>query len=341
LPNRTSQTSATAVSAVLSALRSGDDFLVAGHANPDGDAIGSTVAMGWLLRSLGKRFALYNASGMPEMFSWLELPGPLHSSLDGIPFTPRLAVILDSGNLRRAGGEIEALAPRLELVVNIDHHMDNPDYGGVNWVDRHFASVGEMIALLSSALGLPLSGPLGEAIYLTLVADTGYFRYDNTRPETMELGAELIRQGLNPGAFSAKYVNQWSLGRLQLWSEVLGQAKLFCNGQLGMLRITREILERTGTSIYDCDGLVDYVRRLRTVLVAAILREEPDGRTKISLRSTGNVNVQSMAARFGGGGHFNAAGASFDGDLDQAEAAVTELACQALQPHIQGSGHGS
>lgn len=321
-----------AISRVIEALRDNDRFVVAAHASPDGDAMGSTAAMGWILRAMGKDFRLYNVSGLPDIFDWLEFPGPVSDSLDFADgFKPSAAIILDSGNLARVGDALAALAPSLDAVVDIDHHMDNPGYGTVNWVNKGYAAVGEMIAELAKVLDLPLTGPLGEAVYLALVADTGYFRYDNTRPETMELGASIIRQGLNPGLFSARYVNQWKLGRLHLWAEVLGQTRLFCDGRAGLLPIPLDARRRTGTTDNDCDGLVDYVRRLKGVQIAGILREDAPGVVKFSLRSSGNVNVQPIAASFGGGGHRNASGAIFNGTLEEAHAALLKAVCLALR----------
>ncbi len=296
-------------------LQTGDDFLIVSHENPDGDAFGSLAAMGFMLHMLGKNLRLYNKSGRPDQFDWLTIPGPVHDSLDSLNgFTPQWVIIMDCGDLQRIGSELAEAAESLQI-INIDHHLGNLLFGGVNWVDSVYSAVGEMLAELARELGLPLTGPLGEAIYLTIVTDTGYFSYGNTRPETLELAAELVRQGLNPGDFGAKLENQWTMGRLQLWAHVFQSVELFCNGQVAFMYIPEEILQRTSTTAADCDGLVNYGRRIKTTQVAVILREDEPGKIKFSMRSVSDVNVQKVAAALGGGGHRNASGGTLAGSL--------------------------
>lgn len=309
-----------------------DDFVVAAHATPDGDALGSTCALGWILTGLGKNFRLYNASGIPDMFDWLACPAPVCTSLGQVHadgFTPKRWIILDCGARHRLGLELaEALDPG--LVVNIDHHLGNDGYGAVNWVDTSFPAVGEMIAALAKDLGQPLSGPLGEAVYLAIASDTGNFTYGNTRAETMELAASIVRQGLSVGAFNAKYMKHWSMNRLKLWSEALAGAELHCGGAVGVVRVTSEQLARTSTSSYDLEGLVNFIRRVKGVRVAAMLRQDNATKVKFSLRSDGDDDVQRVAAGLGGGGHRNAAAGFVQGDLDQAGERLVRAITQEL-----------
>jgi phosphoesterase RecJ-like protein len=314
----------------LDVLRGEDDFLVVSHYNPDGDALGSMAAMGHVLRALGKRYALYNVSGVHQAFSWLDMSAPVQTALplaDG--FVPRWTIVLDSGDTARVGAEMAA-ALRPEATLNIDHHLKNPLYGTVNWVDTRMSSVGEMVALVALALGLELSGPLGEAVYLAIVSDTGSFSYGSTSHRAMALGAEIIRLGLDPSAFTDKFQNNWSHGRLKLFSEALHKAVFHCHGKVGVIRVTREMFARTGTTPFDTDGMVNYLRRVRDVLVAVIMREEGDGTVKFSLRSKGTTNVQAAAGHLGGGGHRNAAGGIIPGTLDQTERVLITTVCTHL-----------
>lgn len=311
-------------------LETEDDFLVAGHDHPDGDAIGASVAISYILKALGKRFWLYNESGLPDHFNWVKLPGPMHSSLANLGHTPRWFVILDCGDPFRMGKELlKAVQPA--NIINIDHHTGNPMFGRVNWVDPEQAAVGEMAARLAMTMNVPLSGGLGEAVYLSLVADTGQFCHGNTRPETLELAAHIVRQGLNPGEFTGKYQNQWTLNRFKLWSEVLHAATLRHNDLIGVLRIPLDLLNETGTSSYDCDGLVEFVRRIKTVRVAMSLREEKPNFVKFSLRSQGADDVQKVALQFSGGGHRNAAGGNIVGALQEAQDQLVAAVVEALQ----------
>ena len=285
--------------------RAEDDFLVAAHASPDGDAIGSTVAVGFILKVLGKRFSLYNASGVPSTLDWLPLPSPV---LTELPETmPAWTIVVDCGDGARVGS---ALAARLgeTRVVNIDHHLGNPGFGEVDWVDVSQPAVGCMVAELARSLGVDLTGPLAEAVYLAVATDTGFFQFGNTTPECLELAADLIRGGLDAGSVSANIRNQLTLPRIQLWSEVMATIQVHFDGAAATVRVTQEMLERTGTTPKDTEGIINFVSRLKGVRFVGILREDGPMLVKFSLRSQGTDDVQKIAAAFGGGGHRNASG---------------------------------
>jgi len=298
-------------------LREHDDIAVLSHENPDGDAVGSAAALGHILARLGKRFVLANASPLPGQFSWMDLPGPWTTAM---PAVYGYAVALDCGDGPRLGALEKAVDPTRLCVI--DHHLGNPGFGAVNWVDTAASSTGEMVAALADELGVPLDGGLGECLYVAMVTDTGDFSFGSTRPETLELAARILRAGLNLGQTNARLKNQWSLSRIRLWSEVMGGMTLHSGGSIGSIAISRETMARTGTSVEDCDGLVNWVLRVRGVRAAVAVRELPDGRVKFSLRSVGDVDVQRVAASFGGGGHKNASGGSVDGPLAAAEATL-------------------
>ncbi|MHC1701076.1 MAG: bifunctional oligoribonuclease/PAP phosphatase NrnA [Humidesulfovibrio sp.] len=308
-------------------IRRTDSFLVSSHANPDGDAIGSTVALGHILAHLGKEFYLYNRSGLPRQFDWLPLPGPIHTSLVGVE--ANWIFVLDCGTQNRVGEELYRIMGS-RPIANVDHHLGNPMFGQFNWVDVSYPAVGAMIADLADEFGIPLTGPLAEAVYIGLVTDTGFFTFDNTTPEVLELAARLIRLGLNPGAVNAKIRNQWGVNRFRLWGESFATTELFYGGQVAVAFVTQGMMERTGTSAADCEEIVNFLRRLRGSRAAVILREEPDGTYKFSLRSTGPDNVQAVAAQFGGGGHRNAAGGTISDDILSAKVRLIEALGESL-----------
>ncbi len=299
---------------IASILRERDDFLILSHENPDGDAVGSAAAMGHILTRLGKRFALANASELPSQFAWMDIPGEWTRNPGA---DHGFALALDCGDADRLGPLKSVIDP--DRLCVIDHHLENPGFGIVNWVDTTASSTGEMVAALAGELGLPLTGGLGQCLYVAMVTDTGDFTYGSTRPETLELAARILRAGLDVGATNARLKNQWTHARIRLWSEVMAGMRLFFDGAAGVIRISKDIMGRTGTSVEDCDGLVNWVLRVRGTRVAVALRELPDGRVKFSLRSTGGDDVQKVAASFGGGGHKNASGGSLPGPLDAAE----------------------
>ncbi|CCO23974.1 DHH family phosphoesterase [Maridesulfovibrio hydrothermalis] len=286
-------------------LKEENDFLVAAHFNPDGDALGSTAALGYILESLGKRFRLYNQSGMPETMKWFSTPSPIQTEI------PKgfegWYIILDCGDAPRMGEPLmNAMDP--EKSINIDHHMGNSDFAAVNWVDTNRPAVGEMITLIARELNISLAGKLGEAIYLSIATDTGFFTYGNTKPETLEIIADILRHGLKLEEFVPKIRNQWTMKRINLWTVALSKIELHHNGQTAMIFIPQEMMDETDAVGPDCEGLVSFILRIRDVRVAVLIREDSPLRYKFSLRSEANVDVQSIASLFCGGGHRNASG---------------------------------
>ena len=205
-----------------------------------------------------------------------------------------------------------------KTVVNIDHHLDNPMFGSINWVDQRVSSTGEMVGMLARELNVPLAGLLGEYVYLSLISDTGDFCFSNTRPETLEMAAEILRLGLLPGPFHEQRQSTGTINQLRMRGTVTQQATLHSHGRISLISFTRELFRQTGTGPEDTEGLVNRVLYLRGVQAAIATREEDNGSIKFSLRSKGDVNVQAVAARFGGGGHRNAAGGTLDMSVDEA-----------------------
>lgn len=303
-------------SRILDIIRENGKFLILSHANPDGDAVGSMFALGCILRSLGKEVLLCNASGLPQRYSWLAAADM--EVLTEVPHTNHdWAIALDCGDAPRLGSGIESVLD-FRSSVNIDHHQGNTRFGAVNWVETR-SSVGEMIALLARDLGLPPSGALGEALYLALVTDSGFFTYSNTTAETLRVAADILEQDLDLDRFNANLLRQWSPGTVKLHGLVLDKAHLALNGRVGVVTVDRDMLEQSGGSWEDTDGLVDYMRRVRGVQVSLCLKEEEPGRIKMSLRSWGEVDVQRIASGLGGGGHANAAGGVLHTGLGEAE----------------------
>jgi len=296
-------------------IRNEDNFLVVSHYNPDGDAIGSTCAMGHILQYLGKKFTLYNISGVPHRYDFVGKPAPVTSTL---PATlPKWTIVLDCGALDRIG---EDLLARLDetTIIDIDHHLGNGDYGRFNWVDVRQPAVGSMMAVLATHLGVPIIDGLAECIYLAIATDTGFFTYGSTTPESLELAAQMLRHGLDMPRMNKMITKQWTEARMRLWTEVMASVELYADKQIAIGVITQEMFERTGTTSEDTESIINFISRLKTVRVSVILREEAHESYKFSLRSYGNDNVQQMAVRFGGGGHKNASGGTLEASLKNA-----------------------
>ncbi len=303
-------------SAVLEILRKNERFLLVSHASPDGDAVGSLLGLACILRSLGKKVSVCNESGLPQSFAWLAAAAE-HEVLTGVPEAGYdWAIALDCGDASRMGETFaSALDPR--FCVNIDHHQSNTLFAAVNWVEAR-SSVGEMIALLARDLGIQPSGALGEALYTAFVTDSGFFTYSNTTAETLRLAADILEHGLDLDRFNANLLRQWSPGTVRLHGLVLHNASLELDGRVGLVSVDGDMVERCGASWEDTDSLVDYMRRVRGVLVSVCLKEKEPGRVKLSMRSWGEVDVGRIASDLGGGGHANAAGGLLHADLRQA-----------------------
>lgn len=313
---------------ISSLIRENDDFLVASHYNPDGDAIGSICALGHILAVLGKRFTLYNQSGMPERYTFADQPGPITAKL---PTTlPPWTIVLDCGATDRMGDE---LMDRLSetSVINIDHHLGNNGFGQINWVDPAQPAAGSMVAALAQELNIPVTGPLAENIYLAISTDTGFFTYGNTTPESLELTAQMLRDGLDVARMNRLITKQWSEERMRLWTETMDNVELHLDKQVATTAVTKAMFARTGTTAADTENIINFVRRLKPVRVAVILREEGPNLYKFSLRSYGDDNVQQIAARFGGGGHCNAAGGTIAASLAEARDRLVSAIGESLE----------
>ncbi len=309
---------------IMEAVCAADRILVAAHASPDGDAIGSSAGLVWLLRSLGKEAVLFNASGIPDYLKWMPIPGPVVRYLSEMPFKPNLVVSLDCGDAWRLGNELSEALPRYPS-INIDHHPGNPAFGSVdNWIDPGMAATGQMVALLADAAGKPLAGELAACLYVSIVTDTGSFSHGNTSADVLLLASRLIRGGLDAACIRDALDNQWSLCKTRLWGQLMQRIRLECGGRVGLCEVSLAELTEAGASKSDLEGFVEQIRRIHGVRVALLAREDSAGRTKISLRSVGNDDVREIAALFGGGGHKNASGATMDMALHKAVEAVLE-----------------
>lgn len=310
-------------------LKEENDFLVTAHENPDGDALGSISALTWMLTRLGKRVAAYNVTGVPHYLDWLQIPVMVHTNISELPFTPKRVIVLDSGSAARAGAAIEQLLSSTPSIC-IDHHLKTPDFADINWIDPSYAAVGEMLAVLADHLTIMMTDEIGEAIYLAIASDTGNFTYGNTTPRTLEIAAEVLRRGLDLESFTARSEANWSLNRIYLWGHLFDNVNLVLDGQVAYITLPDSLFADTGTTMEDAEGIVNFLRRIHGVKIALTLRDAGPGKCKISMRTHGALNVQEVAATFGGGGHKNAAGATLDMPINEAVNAVIAVLAEKL-----------
>ncbi|MEM9592744.1 MAG: bifunctional oligoribonuclease/PAP phosphatase NrnA [Acidobacteriota bacterium] len=293
--------------ALLERLRSGHRFLITSHINPDGDAIGSSLGLARVLRAAGKVAQVWTRDAPPRIYRALPDSDSIHVGTEpptGFPGDFDAAVVLECPSLDRCG--LDAL-PKLPL-LNIDHHLGNHMYGEVDWVDTAAPAVGAMVFRLAKALGVTVDPDTADALYLTLVTDTGGFRFSNTTVEAFESAADLVRAGATPARVSHWLFESQPESVLRLLGEMLQSLELHDGGRVATARLTRGMVERAGAQPGDSEGLIDYPRSIAGVDAVALFRDLEDGRIKVSLRSRGTVDVERVARSHGGGGHKNAAG---------------------------------
>lgn len=307
------------IAAILNVLGEGERFLVCSHAGPDGDAVGSMLAMGTLLEQMGKRVHLVSADRVPVVHRWL--PGA-----DKIEKALRVRGPYDAVILLECDGIERTRLQGLEnfYKINIDHHASGVEFADLNWIDHDAACVGEMVYRLFRAAGVALTPDAAQCIYTTVLTDTGGFLYGGTRASTFELARELTLAGADPIKSAQKAYFSTPLSKLLLLGAAL--RNLHREGRVAWLSITHDDMMRSCAAEEDCEGIVNYALSVAEVEVAAFLRELAEPRVRVSLRSKGRVNVAAIAERLGGGGHENAAGCTLDGPLASAkEQIVAEL----------------
>ena len=310
---------------LLEAFRSGGRFLLSSHAHPDGDAIGSEVALARLLRRAGRTATIWNADPTPDTCSGVTADVPIlvgRTPPAGFPDGFDFGVPLECPRLDRTGLE-DALS--LLPILNIDHHLGNELYGRANWVDTEAPAVAEMVLRLARALDLQLDEPTAPARYLGLSTDTGSFRFSNATPRAFEAAAELVRYGARPERVATWVYESQSPGAVRLLAEMLGTLELHCDERIASVRLELSMFERAGACQTDSEGLIDHPRTIRDVEAVALFRERPEGDVKVSLRSRGRIDVGAIAARRGGGGHRNAAGCLIESREDE-RTVIAELA---------------
>lgn len=308
-----------AMAEILAVLRQGERFLVCSHSRPDGDAVGSMLAMGRLLDQMGKRADLVAADRIPFMYR--QLPGAesirnalrIHGPYDAV-------ILLECDSLERA--RLRGLEPFFH--VNIDHHATGREFGHVNWIDHHATSVGEMVYRLVKAAGATLTPEMAACLYTTILTDTGGFCYGATRSSTFALAQEFTLAGADPVRIAQDIYFSTPVSKLLLLGAALSTLKR--EGRLAWLWVTHQDMVRTCAVEEDCEGIVNYAIAVSGVEAAVFLRELPERRIRLSLRSKGRVDVSAIAARLGGGGHENAAGVTLDGPVSRAlDEILTEL----------------
>ncbi|MGH7321976.1 MAG: DHH family phosphoesterase [Candidatus Rokuibacteriota bacterium] len=311
---------------VTDLVASRQSFLLLAHLYPDGDVLGSQLGLGLALRAAGRRVAFACRHPVPDPFHFLPGADEVQQWKES-EGQYEVVVTLDCPDPSRAGGLLEGSRQLGARVLNIDHHGDNRRYGDVNWIQPGAAATGEMVYDLLDRLGVPVTPDVAVNLYTAIVTDTGSFRYSNTTPKTFRIAARLLEAGVDPAEVAIQLYETRHLAGLHLLGQILQQVVTSDGGTIAWVVLDRAQME--SADLPEAEDFITYPRSLRSAKVAVLFREL-SGEVKVSLRAKGEVNVAQVAARFGGGGHPNAAGAVIRGDLAQAKALVLDAVREAL-----------
>ena len=302
------------LSQVVELIESKSNFAITTHIKPDGDGVGSSLGLCWLLTSLGKNAEVIVHGDVPPAYRTLPGAGDIRDvkTIDG---KYDAVFVIECSDLDRPG--IAGLEN--EFTVNIDHHATSEHFGTINWIDSTASAVGEMIYNLCKAIGGRITKEIAECVYMALVTDTGSFHFPNTSDRTLKVASELIKAGAKPAKIGEAVYNNYPWSRIELMRRVLETVKRDDSGRIAMLRQTLAMGEVAGAIDGDNNGFVNIPLAAKEVVAVVYMREVEPNKYRASLRSKGDINVAKVAEQFGGGGHKNAAGLSIEGDWDERE----------------------
>ena len=287
-------------------LLGGTRFLLTSHARPDGDSLGSQLALGHALKQLGKDVRIINKDSAPALYDFLpdlstiEIAPSVNASCDAV-------VVLECSSLSRT----EVAGLETQTIINIDHHLGNTTYGAVNWIDESACACAELVFDLIKALGAHLTPSIATNLYVGILTDTGSFRHANITARTFDICRQIAETGINLTDVAASIYTSGSLGHLRLSGRVIDRIQIENDGKIAILVVNDKILVETECDPDDMEGIVNLPLASRNILVAMLARETNDS-LRVSLRSKKGIDVRSVALSFGGGGHLNAAGLTIE-----------------------------
>ena len=312
-------------------LRAHQSFVVLSHYRPDGDAIGSTLAIGLALRAMGKTVRMLNEDSVPAALTFL--PGSELIERPTTTIDAEVVIAVDCANRERLGTQcLEMVSGGPQLWINLDHHRSNEGYGDLHYIDASSPATGQILFDFLSSQQLPLTREIGDNLYVAISTDTGSFQYDSVTAHTYEIGAALMKLGVNVSQLCRETYESFPLRRIELLRGLLNVMKITHEGRVSSWALTQALARQIGIAPEDSEGLIDTLRAIQGVIVAVYFEEMADGKIRLSLRSKDQrVDVGQIAAQFGGGGHALAAGIRMRGPLSAAETAIFTALNEALQ----------
>ena len=316
---------------IVNQIKEAKHLLLVSHRDPDGDAIGSLLALGLASGKLGIKATLFNASPIPAVYRFLPSAQRIVRHIKKAN-TYDVALILDCGHLSRIGDAGETVE-KIPVIINIDHHVTNTGFGDIQLIDPLACSTAEIVYRLIKALDVSIDKAIATSIYTGILTDTGSFRFSSTNQAAFAISQEMAELGVEPHDVAQHVYGTYSLGRIKLLNLALDSIEISDNGKLSVMTVTDAMLEETRTQAEDVDGLINYARRIEDVKVAALIQEQKNGkihssdqgRYHVSLRSDGSVDVAAIAGSFGGGGHASAAGFQIETTLTKLKSEINTL----------------
>ena len=310
-------------------LRSQETFAILSHVRPDGDALGSQLGLGLSLSKLGKTVMVRNEDGLLEKYSFLPGGEFLQTPLSE-PQDFDVAIALDTATQSRLG-TATSLVRSAKTWINIDHHPSNPRYGDLVYIDSNAPATGQILFELIQSQGLPMDAAIAENLFVAISTDTGSFQYPNTTARTFEIGAELLRCGVNVGRVSQLLYESYPRRRAELLRELLGTMRFEGGGKVASFSLSLQTAAKLGAKPEDNEGLIDHIRAIQGVIVAVFFEELLEGKVRVSMRSKSDaVDVGAICEKFGGGGHKLAAGARVRGTLAEVEEKILKEICHVV-----------
>jgi len=319
------------IAQIVNAIRSRQRFVLSSHSRPDGDSIGSQMAMAYALRWLGKDVELVNFDAAPPQL--MGFPG-----VAAIRVAPTAAgdfdaaIIMECSDLARTG----VTGLDRTYVINIDHHPGNTAYGQINWFDASAAACAEMVFELIGALGVPLSTEIATHIYVAILTDTGSFHYSSISPRTFDICRQLLEAGVDPVRVSRQVFDSNSMGRLKIMAAVLGSMSFDSSNRIGVLYLDHAMARTAGGTYDDTEGLINQPLTVKEVQAVIFFKQSEGDNYRVSLRSKADVDVGAVAKEFGGGGHKNAAGCSVGGPIEALKSSFIEKVQRAIDGRPAG-----
>lgn len=316
---------------IIERVRESRTICVAGHIRPDGDCVGSQLGLTLALQNEGKKVVCWNEDPIPQKYEFLDPDKLFQRPKPGFEFDCVIAT--DAATFERLGAVGPAIAARKQL-INIDHHESNTRYGELNWVSAREASSGELIYKLLKSAKWPITKPIADCLFTAVSTDTGSFQYSTTRPGTYHVAGELVRRGADLARICDEVYQSYPLSRARLLRHIYSHFRLTHQNQIAYFWLKKADFARTGAESSDTEGLIDHIRAIAPVVVACVFEEIQPNLTRISLRSKSDkVNVNEVAAQFGGGGHPAAAGARIPGQPLSVQRKVICAIKHALNSH--------